>query len=268
MYIPSRSFLLKLTGASLLTASLGCSSVTLSKVEKKPLPPSPPTLHEMALILPPQGGPRQPAGSTTSPMALGLNTGLIPLETDASALRSIAEGHSGVQQALGERFAFIDSKMVPNDHCLITIPQNSESPPSRSTAVSSTDRQTTRLTYYSYSRNIAVHVCLKNQAVTSVQSDPRPGFQPEESSEELAAAIALARKDSRIAEKVSGLFGHAILTSPEEYRYFWVDDEDGFGNRVFWVTFSETSESLALFFARVDLTLQTVWDAGKEPGPQ
>lgn len=115
---------------------------------------------------------------------------------------------------------------------------------------------------------MAVHVCLTDQQVSSVQPDPRKGYQPEEGEKEVIAAIELARTDTRIAREVQHLHGYAILTSPEEYRYFWVNDEAGFGDRVFWVTFSEMPESLALYFARVDLTSQTVLDAGKEAGPQ
>ena len=47
-----------------------------------------------------------------------------------------------------------------------------------------------------------------------------------------------------------------------------MSDEAGFGNRVLWVTLSAMQESLALYFARVDLTTQTVLDAGTEAGPQ
>ena len=115
---------------------------------------------------------------------------------------------------------------------------------------------------------MAVYVCLNDQQISSVQPDPRKGYQPEEGEEEITAAIQLARTDQRIARDVQNLHGHAILTSPEDYRYFWVSDEAGLGNRVLWVTFSEIPESLALYFARVDLTSQTVLDAGKEAGLQ
>ncbi len=115
---------------------------------------------------------------------------------------------------------------------------------------------------------MAVHVYLNDQQITSIQPDPRKGYQPEEGDEEITAAIELPRADQRIAREVQNLHGHAILTSPEEYRYFLVRDEAGFGDRVLWVTFSEMPESPALYFARVDLTSQTILDAGKEAGPQ
>lgn len=104
--------------------------------------------------------------------------------------------------------------------------------------------------------------------MSSVQPDPRKGYQAEEGDEEISAAIELARADQRIAQEVQTLHGHAILTSPEEYRHFWVSDEAGFGDRVLWVTFPETPESLALYFAPVNLTAQIVSDADKEAGHQ
>jgi hypothetical protein len=107
---------------------------------------------------------------------------------------------------------------------------------------------------------------MEHNHVSSVQQDPRQGYQPEEGEEEITTAIDLARADQRMTQEVQTLHGHAILTSPEEYRYFWVKDEAGFGDRVFWITFSEMPDGLALYFARVDLTSQTVLDAGKEAG--
>lgn len=70
-------------------------------------------------------------------------------------------------------------------------------------------------------------MCINGNQVT-VQRDPRKGYQPQEGVEEMERAIALARKDTHIAQDVQNLFGHAILTFPEEYRYFLVSDEAGF----------------------------------------
>lgn len=246
---------------------LGCSSVELSKIPKKPLPASPPTLTELTLELPPEGGARQPVDTSPSPALQGNIPDIVIVEKDSSPLRAAAEQDSTVKTELGKRYGFITVEEVPADRCRITV-QEEGSGPRPLTNRPSNQPQIDRLTYYSYTHNSAVHVCLTNKTVTSVQRDPRKGYQPEESPEEIKHAIALARQDPRIAQDVRDLFGHAILTSPEEYRYFWVSDEAGFGDRVLWVTFSETPESLALFFARVDLTTDTVLDAGKEPGPQ
>ena len=245
----------------------GCSSVELSKIPQKPLPSSPPRLTELPLELPPEGGPRRPV-DPSGPSALGANLPQITLtETDQSAFRTTAEQDQGVRNQLGERFGFINMEEVYPDQCGTSGEKEGVNPLHLTERPSTQDR-VHRLTYYSYSHNVAVNVCLKGNQVTLVQPDPRKGYQPEESPEEVERAIATARKDVRIAQDVQNLYGHAILTSPEEYRYFWINDEAGFGDRVLWVTFSEAPESLALFFARVNLTTDKVLDAGKEPGPQ
>ena len=247
---------------------LGCSSVELTKIPKKPLPFHPPPLIELPLELPPEGGPRRPVDAMSPTTLSGPGPEIIIVESDQPALRATAERDPDVKTQLGERFAYIDTEEVPADQCLVTL-QGDDTANSRTTErVSASDASAYRLTYYSYTHNVAVHVCMENDRMSSVQQDPREGYQPEEGEEEITTAIELARVDQRIAQEVQHLHGHAILTSPEEYRYFWVSDEAGFGDRVFWVTFSETPESLALYFARVDLTSQTVLDAGKEAGPQ
>ena len=245
----------------------GCSGVELSKVPKKPLPPSPPSLTELRIELPPEGGPRRPADLSPSSTLINEVPSIVIIEKDPTALRTAAEQDASVKPHLGEGFGYIDTEEVYADQCKVPIPEEGSLPP-RPTHRPRSQEVVHRLTYYSYTHNTAVYVCLKGNQVTSVLRDPRQGYQPEEGEEEVEHAIALAQKDSRIAQDVQNLVGHAILTSPEEYRYLWVGDEAGFGHRVFWVTFSETPESLALFFARVDLTEDTVLDAGKEPGPQ
>jgi hypothetical protein len=189
------------------------------------------------------------------------------VEEDPTTLRTTAEQDSRVREHLGQRFAFIEIEEVYSYQCVSTGGEEGANHGHLTEPPTAKD-MAHRLTYYSYSYNSAIHVCLQGNQVTSVQRDPRKGYQPQEGAEEVEQAITLARNDVRIAPEVQNLFGHAILTSPEEYRYFWVSDEAGFGDRVFWVTFSETPESLALFFARVDLTNGQVLDAGKEPGPQ
>lgn len=246
---------------------LGCSSVKLSDVPQKPLPPSPPALNELPLELPPEGGPRRPI-DVPAPSALrGDVPHIVLIEEDRSALRALAEQDSRVQEVLGKRFGYIETEEVSKDHCRLSDEEKGTNS-AHITERSSTQHLAHRLTYYSYSHNSTVYVCLKDNQIISVQRDPRENYQPPEGEQEVEQAITLARKDPRIAGDVQNLFGHAILTSPEEYRYFWVNDEAGFGNRVFWVTFSEEPESLALFFARVDLTTGQVLEAGKEPGLQ
>lgn len=247
---------------------LSCSSIELTKIPKKPLPFHPPPLVELPLALPPEGGPRRPV-DTMSPTTLsGPGPEIIIVETDQPALRATAEQDPAVKTQLGDRFAFINTEEVPADQCLVTVQADDQATSRATERPAASEALAYRLTYYSYTNNVAVHVCMENNRMSSVQRNPGEGYQPEEGEEEITAAIDLARADQRIAGEVQKLHGHAILTSPEEYRYFWVSDEAGFGDRVFWVTFSEMPESLALYFARVDLTSQTVLDAGKEAGPQ
>ncbi|MGD9852268.1 MAG: hypothetical protein AB7T38_13485 [Nitrospirales bacterium] len=267
MEIKRNPFIVLLIAGMMGGMFLGCTSVELSKIPKKPLPASPPMLTELTLELPPEGGARQPVDSSLSPALQGNIPNIVIVEKDSSALRTAAEQDPTVKTELGERYGFIAMEEVAANQCRITVQEEGSAPRNASNHPSKQDK-VHRLTYYSYTHNSAIHVCLKENNVVSVQRDSRKGYQPEESPEEIEHAIALARQDPRIAQDVRNLFGHAILTSPEEYRYFWVSDEAGFGNRVLWVTFSETAESLALFFARVDLTTDTVLDAGKEPGPQ
>ncbi|MEO8327884.1 MAG: hypothetical protein ABI618_18690 [Nitrospirota bacterium] len=247
---------------------LGCSSVELTKIPKKPLSAHPPQLTELSLELPAKGGPRRPVDTMAPTTLSGPGPEIIIIDTDQPGLRATAEHDPAVKTQLGDRFVFIHTEEVPATQCLVTV-EASDAATSRATErPAASEALAYRLTYYSYTNNVAVHVCLNDQQITSIQPDPRKGYQPEEGDEEITAAIELARADQRIAREVQNLHGHAILTSPEEYRYFWVSDEAGFGDRVLWVTFSEMPESPALYFARVDLTTQTVLDAGKEAGPQ
>ncbi|MCW5783936.1 MAG: hypothetical protein KIT39_11555 [Nitrospirales bacterium] len=262
------SHILVTAGLVLGSFFLGCSSVELTKIPQKPLPFHPPPLIELPLELPPEGGPRRPVDAMSPTTLSGPGPEIIIVESNQPALRAIAERDPAVKTELGERFTFINSEEVPADQCPVTLQQDAAGNSRTTERGSASDVSAYRLTYYSYTHNVAVHVCMENDRMSSVQRDPRKGYQPEEGEEEIATAIELARVDQRIAQEVQHLHGHAILTSPEEYRYFWVSDEAGFGDRVFWVTFSETPESLALYFARVDLTSQTVIEAGKEAGPQ
>ncbi|GJL69490.1 MAG: hypothetical protein NPIRA06_21250 [Nitrospirales bacterium] len=264
----STSQIIVVAGWVLGSFFLGCSSVELTKVPKKPLPFHPPPLVELPLELPPEGGPRRPV-DTMSPTPLSSPGPEITIvDSNQPGLRATAERDPDVKTQLGDRFAFINTEEVPASRCLVTLKARDPATSRTTERPAASEALEYRLTYYSYTNNVAVHVCLNDQQISSIQPDPRKGYQPEEGDEEITAAIELARADQRIAQEVQTLHGHAILTSPEEYRYFWVSDEAGFGDRVFWVTFSEMPESLALYFARVDLTAQTVLDAGKEAGLQ
>lgn len=252
----------------LLGITVGCSTVKLSDIPKKPLPSAPPILTELRLELPPEGGPRRPVDMSGVSAIPNEAPQIHIVEEDRTALRALAEQDPRVNTQLGERFAYIETEEVHPHQCQVTVEENSSPNSAHLEERPLNQVMALRMTYYSYSHNSAVYVCLQENHLSSVQRDPRKGYQPQEGTEEIEQAIRIARNDPRIAQDVQNLFGHAILTSPEEYRYFWVSDEAGFGNRVLWVTFSDMPESLALYFARVDLTKGQVLDAGKEPGPQ
>ncbi|MDH5699262.1 MAG: hypothetical protein OEZ41_04785, partial [Nitrospirota bacterium] len=193
------SHILVKTGWVLGSFFLGCSSVELTKIPKKPLPAQPPQLTELLLELPPEGGPRRPVDGMSSTTLSSQGPEIIIVERDQPALRATAEQDPAVKTQLGDRFTFITTEEVPADRCLVTV-QVDDTANSRATErVSASDASAYRLTYYSYTHNVAVHVCMENNRMSSVQRDPREGYQPEEGDEEITAAIELARADQRIA---------------------------------------------------------------------
>src|SRR5680860_1308953 len=93
---------------------LGCSSVELTKIPKKPLPAHPPQLTELSLELPAKGGPRRPV-DTMSPTTLsGPGPEIIIIDTDQPGLRATAEHDPAVKTQLGDRFVFIHTEEVPS----------------------------------------------------------------------------------------------------------------------------------------------------------
>lgn len=60
------SHILVVAGWVLGSFFLGCSSVELTKIPKKPLPAQRPQLTELPLELPPEGGPRRPVDAKSS----------------------------------------------------------------------------------------------------------------------------------------------------------------------------------------------------------
>ncbi len=83
--------ILLMTNWVLVSVLLGCSSVELTKVPKKPLPAQPPPLAELPLDLPPDGGPRRPVDTLSTTTLSGPGPEIIIVEKDALALRTIAE---------------------------------------------------------------------------------------------------------------------------------------------------------------------------------
>jgi hypothetical protein len=136
---------------------LGCSSVELTKVPKKPLPAQHPQLAELPLELPPERGPRRPVDAISPTTLSGLGPEIIIVEIDQSPLRTTAEQDAAVKQQLGDRFAFIGTEEVPADQCLVTVPSDDPPPPRATERSDSPETSVYRLIYYSYTNNVAVH---------------------------------------------------------------------------------------------------------------
>lgn len=102
---------------------------------------------------------------------------------------------------------------------------------------------------YSYTFNKPVLIQLQNNEVSKI--DTLNNYVLSESNEEIETAIALAKTDTEIKQKSEGLEANASLIFPEKGK-------DGYGNRVFFVAFSEKNNRLPKFTATVDLTLNKI----------
>ena len=156
----------------------------------------------------------------------------------ASQIRQAALQDGRVLNLLGDRFAYITTDVL-------------ESPKYRRRLFS--EPIATRVTLFSHTNNVAVEAQMQGLAVERVQI--REGYQPPEGRDEIDLAVQLARRDRRLSDTVRDLKGEAILASlkPEKPSY---------GDRVLYVAFSNEADYKTLYFALVDLTKQTVLDAG------
>ncbi|HSL04757.1 MAG TPA: hypothetical protein VK901_14615 [Nitrospiraceae bacterium] len=214
-------------------------------VEKGPLPTPPVSAHKLEFDDPQDGARIKPKDRTEVPTVNNRTepgAGLPSL----SEMKEQALSNTKVLSLLGTRYTFISSTILDSGYkqpsgCCAMTPQKS------------------RLTFYSYSNKATVDVEMKALAVTQVSR--RENYLPLEGEEELTEAIALARKDSRIATGVQQLDGHAILTQPGD-GLLWNDP--GYGHRVYWVTFSKGLSGNPEYWAVVDLTEQKILKAQKE----
>ena len=117
-----------------------------------------------------------------------------------------------------------------------------------------------RLMYYSYGQNIAVEVRMKEANVLSTAR--LEGYQPPEGRQDVQRGIELAKADPRLAGKVKPVEGHGLLMQPD--RGFFRNDP-GYAHRTMWITFSKGQDGDPKYWAVVDLTEDTVLDAGEEP---
>jgi hypothetical protein len=153
-------------------------------------------------------------------------------------IREVALRDDRVREALGNRFAFINSDALSvRKWC----------------QDSGTEALSSRLMFFSHARNTAVEVTLKGGTVQEVHD--KRGYQPKEGQDEIVEAIRLARNDESLRGHVELLDAHAILLPAG-------DEEIGCGHRTLWITFTESGdanhEKPALFAATVDMITQTV----------
>jgi len=175
------------------------------------------------------------------------NSSAILTADDIATLRKAAEGDARVATLLGSRWGFIDANRLPPvgkvsfGCCRNTV-------------------QLVRLVYYSYSSNVAVEVRMKEASVFSAAR--LEGYLPPEGPQDVQRGIELAKADPRLAGKVQPLEGHGLLMQPD--RGFFRNDP-GYGHRIMWITFSQGQSGDPKYWAVVDLTEDTVLDAGEEP---
>ncbi len=108
---------------------------------------------------------------------------------------------------LGERFSYISTNEIEL---------------AKGQRRSSADLPKTRLTFFSYSNNVAVNTYLQGANVTEVRT--KEAYQPPEGLDEIKVAVTLARQDGRLSGFVQNLEANAIVTFPQK-------DQPGFGHR-------------------------------------
>jgi hypothetical protein len=190
-----------------------------------------------------EGWPPRPQGRTNvavvqaTPLAGSLGA------DQFSALRQTAVQDARVIAELGSRFAYITGSQLDAQ---------------KDQTASPTERAAARLTFYSYSNNVAVEVIVRGGAVESVAR--REGYQPPEGAEEMERAITLARQDANLRRSVTGMTATAILTYPAEGK-------PGYGHRVLHVSFTPQGGDVPQYYALIDLTDQKVIVAAALPRP-
>jgi hypothetical protein len=228
-------------------------------VPKQALPAQPPMVAKLDLVQSSTGARLTPKGDmAASPARVGRSE-VDEIQANSPIVQA-AERHPEVRAQLGKRYFFISAQPVRSDDrfCPSALPVASGQPTTR--------LPLSRLTYYSYSRTAAVIVCMHALDFFNLPAVPK-GYQPPESDSEEAAAIRVARLDPRIQDKVKNLEAHVILTDPE-WRLWWWNGE-GYGHRVFYVTFSHPGSGDPQYYAVVDLSEELdpdkVRQAGAEP---
>ena len=219
-------------------------------VPKTQLPSRIPTPHVLAFTGDDAAGhtkPNMAGAALDASVRRSRNSSAILTADEIATLRKAAEGDATVATLLGSRWGFIDADRLPPEGkvsfgcCRNTV-------------------HLVRLLYYSYSSNAAVEVHMKEASVFSAAR--LDGYLPPEGRQDVQRGIELARADPRLAGKVQSLEGQGLLMQPD--RGF-VRNDPGYGHRVIWITFSHGQSGDPQYWAMVDLTEDTVLDAGEEP---
>ena len=231
----------EIRNALLLASSAVLIGVTGCHPRQAALPSTIPGPPEIQLSGRDQGFPPRPAGRTNVENVPYIEfRGALTVSREAQ-LRQAATQDARVRALLGERFGYIAANRSEADKEHRDLP--AEALPFR-------------LTFYSYSNNVAVDVLMKQDTVAEVAR--REGYQPPEGAEEIKEAIALAQRESRLSEAVKGMYATAILTAPGK-------GTPGYGHRVLHVSFTATAdpEDVPAYYALVDLTERKVIVAEK-----
>jgi hypothetical protein len=248
---------------SILTIALAaCSPFTRKEAEtsvpKQTLPATLPVVSKLELVQSSNGARLTPKGDTVTAAATVQKTAVDEIRENSPVVQA-AERHPQVLEKLGRRYFFISAEpaKAKDQFCpsalLSTTGQAAATP------------ALTRLTYYSYSNTTAVFVCMNAQTFVSLPTVPKD-YQPPESDREEAEAIRVARLDARIQDKVKDLKARALLTDPE-WRLWW-GNQEGYGHRVFYVTFERDGSGDPQFWAVVDLTEEVDQDKVRQAGAE
>jgi len=220
-------------------------------IPKQALPSQVPMRHALAFTADETPGrhlkPTMAGAVAETALKRSPNPSAILSPVEIAALRKAAESDPRVSALLGDRWGFIEAdRSTPEGKVSFGCCRD--------------EARIARLTYFSYSRNVAVEVRLKEQRV--IDAARRDGYLPPEGPQDIERGIALARADSRLAGHVQSLQGHGLLMQPDIGLF---KNDPGYGHRTIWITFSQGQDGDPKFWAVVDLTDDRVLEAGQEP---
>ncbi|RPH81542.1 MAG: hypothetical protein EHM80_02035 [Nitrospiraceae bacterium] len=229
-----------------------------TSVTKQILPAQPPMVSKLELVQSSEGARLTPKGDTI-PGAAKVQKSAVDEIRENSPVVQAAERHPQVQEKLGHRYFFISAEPAKSKErfCPSSL--------LRSSGQAVTIPALTRLTYYSYSNTAAVIVCMNEQEFVSLPVVPKD-YQPPESDREEEEAIRVARLDPRIQDKVKDLQARVILTDPEWRLWWW--NQEGYGHRVFYVTFERDGSGAPQYWAVVDLAQEADQDKVRQAGAE